>query len=219
MKVFYFIALPVAGIVALGVVFNQSSEDEIIDQSKIEQISQNTKKQKNINNIVYNRKNSQISSPTLQPQNDPLNTAFPPPVKTQTFLPLEQKINAWELSLQALDDTPYPVFNIQFGGGFLQELTIGRQIVLTLPENIGDVDATLSATRNDLNGVQIWEGKIADGGELEKVIISKGKERSYVVIMTVNGTFQADANNDTGKGIIFNDNEASTHLPEAQIGI
>lgn len=100
-----------------------------------------------------------------------------------------------------------PVKQLQTAPADLNQLQVGQQIELAIPQLDKTVEARIETTHNQLNIAQVFKGPLIDGHKKDNVIITRGKIQTHVVIATQEGVFSAVIDNATGKTVLTDEGE------------
>ncbi len=141
------------------------------------------------------------------------STPIPRPVKAPAS-PSADPVQLWDLPVDedatlVVDDIP--ATRIQVNPANLEEFSVGQTLILPTPD--GDmIEADLTGTHNDPNGVQVWQGDIIGARKEAAVIITRGELQTHMIIANESGTFSVVIDNRTGTGTLVDEG----HIKELQ---
>lgn len=111
-----------------------------------------------------------------------------------------------------------PATPIQVDPAHLEGFNVGQTLILPTPD--GDmIEADITDTRNDPNGVHVWEGNIANARNEAAVIISRGRTQTHMIIASDSGTFSVVVDNRTGTGTLVDEGHIKEHQAPIDDGI
>lgn len=139
---------------------------------------------------------------------EPIPDPLPEPIATAHQSP-PSHISLWQPDQNQPDAEVegIPVKRLQTSPADLNQLHVGQQIELAIPQLDKTVEARIETTKNQLNTVQVFKGPLIDGHKKDNVIITRGKTQTHVVIATREGVFSAVIDNATGKTTLTDEGE------------
>lgn len=106
----------------------------------------------------------------------------------------------------------FPAIQMKGDPQAVASLHVGQQLALPVPELDRTVTARLEGTRNQVGGIQVFQGPISGGHENDNVVVTRGKTATYVVISTREGVYSAVINNQTGETTMTNEADINDNL-------
>lgn len=128
-----------------------------------------------------------------------------------------EPIAVWD-SISADDSFEHPgpehIEQIQLLPGTLDQIEIGQELELLIPQAARSYITLIDSTHNQLNGVKIWKGTLDDGGDKSNVTITEGEILTFVTISSVEGVFSVEIDNATGRGTMIDEREYKRHMAD-----
>ena len=105
-----------------------------------------------------------------------------------------------------------PVTYLQTDTDTLEQLQVGHQLELVVPELNQSFKAKIESTHNQLADVQVWRGPVVGGAPSENIIITRGKKETYVMLSSLQGAYTVRIDNISGESVMVNETYANPGL-------
>lgn len=148
----------------------------------------------------------QVNTAGLESADTDSAPPIPRPVKAEATASADP-VQLWTLSGEddesiVIDDIP--ATRIQVDPAHIEDFSVGQTLLLPTP-NGEMIEADLTATHNDPQGVHVWQGEIPGARKETAVIVSRGEVQTHMIIASESSTYSVVIDNRTGAGTLVDE--------------